>query len=573
MVTGTKRSTPLVVLVADDDPEVRKSASDAATALGDQVELHSAKTPSEARSIADQHYLDVAFIDLFLTTGREGAETGRMVLQHLMAVCPSAYRVVITKHAADEYRTLFKMRDSTPPEAHRVVNKSGDPGLKFVDLFSEYIAEIASHDWEIDGVEHVVAGVEERRGRKAYTEPGAPPLRTSPSLDDEVRRLMFSLFGDLDDVMHQLDSRGTIALEPLEGGRSAASVALAIPTFHRTATLVQGNRCVVKIGPKRAILDEVARFKAFVKFGVPNVHRVELQSFAEGDALAAACFSFAGGSSSSVHSLTALVRDNDIERASSLVLDVVDPRQKRWYGVPGAPIRIRSWYYDRFRTDFEACIDQLHIWLQEAVCADIDQLSIAKGELRWAASSSSEQVSLRLPTAEALGMRRLGFERDPSCLVHGDLHGENLLSRDDRPTDASFIDFAKVGFGPRCADLSSMLSSIRLEQESKRATGRTTRADFAAALGSLMRAERAAADFKMSDESPAWAIASVEASMLLYENFSDESSWPDFQEEVLRTQCLLALSLFGLNTWNDRQRSWLAVWAAATYDALCNRAP
>src|ERR1700730_13547246 len=88
-------STPLAVLIVDDEPNIRRMMALHLEGRGHQV--RTGATPAEALREAAARSFDVAFVDL-----RLGADSGLDLLAPLLAQAPDLKVVVITAYASVE---------------------------------------------------------------------------------------------------------------------------------------------------------------------------------------------------------------------------------------------------------------------------------------------------------------------------------------------------------------------------------------------------------------------------------------------------------------------------------------
>lgn len=556
----TVKVAPFRVLVVDNDALPRAEAEQAAN-LVDGLTLSLAGTVDEAYNLIDNQYFNLACVDLRLSDENLGAETGRLVLRRLRRDAPSCARVVMTKWAHLEYRTLLEMQnDDEPPVVHHVHNKSGERGLDLRPLFLRFARDTLKADWEIAGLDELLARLDRVRGRRGYD-----GLRSSSSaVRDEMKHLLFRLLWDLRGVASG-QSLACVTLSPLDGGRSSAVVAEAVPRFEVDGgRFITGNRCVIKIGPRTAIEEEAGKFRSFVQFGVPNTYRVELMASAGADALGAVCYSFAGGNDADVESLSELLGNNEISRASAVMARVFAPDKKRWYAVPGPDQRVRSWYADSYRADFELEIRRMREWAADQLAQHVPGCRITQDN-RMAFGREGVTDTLVMPTEDALGAGSLGVT-GKTCLVHGDLHTGNVVISRQSPSDGYFIDFANVGFGPRFVDAAAMLASLRTDQAE--AVRDDERREWYANFADLVALERRIARRKVGRTDPEWAKTAQKVDLLVTRNFVEDVRDRTVARERLATFTLAGVSLCGLKRWNAVQRSWLTLWACVSFERV-----
>ena len=231
---------------------------------------------------------------------------------------------------------------------------------------------------------------------------------------------------------------------------------------------VMGNLCVVKIGPASSIRAEVDAYYEVVQFGVALSHRTELLAHAVRDALGAVCYSFAGGGSKGVIGLDEILRSQNSRRSTTVIDLLFDPvtKSKRWYGIEGHEVSLHYYFNhrDRSRGDgssrgiVRGAFKTLDAWISGVRYSGLS-VTHQPEEGRWHLNFGS--FELVLPDADFSGDS--GFQAQlPSCLVHGDMHGGNVLV--DRYNRPWLIDYASAGIGPRAMDVASLLASPRLTQ-------------------------------------------------------------------------------------------------------------
>jgi Ser/Thr protein kinase RdoA (MazF antagonist) len=89
----------------------------------------------------------------------------------------------------------------------------------------------------------------------------------------------------------------------------------------------------------------------------------------------------------------------------------------------------------------------------------------AIGGVNGGAAISEPHRALLERLSQRLHVELAELEHDPSCLLHGDLHRDNILVH---PSGISFIDFEDCGWGHPLFDVASLLDSFRRRVVSRR---------------------------------------------------------------------------------------------------------
>jgi DNA-binding NarL/FixJ family response regulator len=436
----------------------------------DGVYVVEAEDPDQAATQMDRHHIDAAIVDLMLN----GVPTaGYGVIEELAMRAPNAPVVVPTNHPSDE---LLKFVGSN--QIVRVLNKDLEPSSQVVPPIAKAVKRWRARRVNVDEARMVRELVWKRRGRGAYQ------LRSSKrELDRELERIYRALFGGVRGL--EKDAEVHVTMRPIEReGLSAAVTVEGEVTMGRDADgePVGGNRCVIKIGPRKLIEEEVERYEGFVKFGVRMAQRVELLNYAYESQLGAVTYSFAGGVfGQSLMSFDQLLRRPDgRQMVATAIEELFDPEQKAWYGVHCTETSPSDYMGSTYHADFAACFKRLG-----------KSLGTLQGKLKRAGlvlteSRRDEPGSfvfpggrLDIPPLNVTGEDPV-YTRRPACLVHGDMHGGNVMIELSAVGAASsnggdtadlrkaslkricLIDYRSAGPGPRAVDAVALQASIRL---------------------------------------------------------------------------------------------------------------
>jgi CheY-like chemotaxis protein len=462
-----------LVLLVEDNKELRRNAKTALEKI-DGVFVVEASGPAEARQAIKRHYVDAAVVDLKL---RGSAAAGFGVIDDLEARAPKAPIVIWTNHLRAE--TVVKYLGDE--QIVRAVRKGKD---RHRDLTTPI--EAAVHEWRARAVsveqgEIVRDLVWARREHPAYELPDSPE-----ELERELDRVYRRLFG----AVRGLEGEAEVKVKFREierEGLSSAVTAEGVMTIGSDATgePVRGNRCVVKIGPIKEIEAEVERYQRFVKFGVRLAQRVELLSSTIESSVGGIAYSFAGGvfGQSLVSLDKVLHRPDGQHLATKAIKELFNPKRKSWYGVRCVETAPTDYMYESYSTDFDECFDALHASL-EKVQGKSGQLGISfsKAEQDKAGWFTFKGGELVIPPTNFAGTS-LVFPKRKACLVHGDMHGGNVMIElggngkkidtakagaltDARLERVCLIDYRSAGPGPRAVDAVALQASIRLADAS-----------------------------------------------------------------------------------------------------------
>jgi CheY-like chemotaxis protein len=471
-----KNPTPndFLVLLAEDGLGVRRDMRNALEEI-DGVFVVEADSYESACAVIDRHYVDAAVVDLSL----KGVRTaGLDVIDRLREREPRARVVIASAHLKDGQLVRRFM-------GSRRVVKVLDKEREDVSGVAPPIAAAAAR-WRAGSVS-VEDGDLALRLLWEHRDRFPSKLRkTKRELGRELDRVYRELFGG---VRGLEDAEAAVAFRKIEReGLSAAITVEGQMTFGRDADGgdVQGVRCVVKAGPIDDIRKEVERYEHFVKFGVRLAQRVELLGYSYQGLLGGIAYSFAGGVfGQSLVSFDQLLQRRDSQHLTMEAIErLFDPNDKNWYGVRCAPTAPRAHLAATYGTDFEECFKKLH-----------QSLVKLQGKFSGAGMSLSEAGPdqpgslvfrggrLTIPPTNLSGIDEL-YQAWPSCLVHGDMHGGNVMvelgSRNGAAIDPGattglkraelkrvcLIDYGSAGPGPRTLDAVALQASVRLSDSS-----------------------------------------------------------------------------------------------------------
>jgi CheY-like chemotaxis protein len=469
------------VLVVDDEEKMCAEARRQIAEIDGPVpiEVALAHNPRRAISEVNKSLYDLVLLDL----DRQGQLAGVEVYRRLDELGCSVDVLLMSRFSIDD--SAKKLLSVEPkPGGPRIVGffdktQQEDTNVR-EEVRKRYEAflrgKISCRNLELAGQ------IIDRR-RRRYDRPGIFPLRPGvEELTVEVERLLRSLYVEIP-PSGERSVDVTVALSPVERrGLSAAVVVNATVGFAlKDRMTVDGHKTVLKIGPKRDILEEASRYREFVRYGIELDERVELLAVSARDSLGALVYSFAGG----VHHndllslddlLTADLEHGDVSLSRSVLATLF--KTKNWYSVESGDTPVGRYFSSNYRTTLSLSVTAMETSLRE-----LPQVVGGAVGVQFVSRQGRDDSFYRITVADGgqfvvpdrtfLGSGAL-MVSVPGCLVHGDMHAGNIMLEmldSDRRTAESgrssiqrvcLIDFRNAGPGPRCVDAVALESSIRL---------------------------------------------------------------------------------------------------------------
>jgi hypothetical protein len=459
------------------------------------IAVSNAVNYEEASKIIRTTFFDAALVDLDLREKSKNKSgnfwEGIDVLKKLKKDRPSCRRIILTQNwghdtpAAEQFspdhdnaRFMFlKHNDTLDHVASALVASLAGPSVTLENP---------------DAVLHALAG-------KKATDSKA--IKTN---EDELHYLMTSLFSpnglreEREEIVlgqsapqnPDMDIK-SIHLDEFSKGGMSRTVA-----FHGRPRDKRGNEmlwCVVKIGAQSLIFQEYRNYNRYVRYNLSPARRVELLGYAMADSVGAICYSFAGERPLNAESLESLI-DTDhaaVEKCLDVLFDP-SPKERYWYaltqdaattvGRDGGGLRQRLAF-----GEFDNSIKELNSLPEfaERIVAHLREKDDPKANYRKKQISLGNGHGLKVPDHDTLGLlplQRPYFE----CIVHGDLHGGNVMVTFDEflPDSNNIaeqtagaakavsgkntpmprvvrIDFAHTGIGPIAHEFAQMETSVR----------------------------------------------------------------------------------------------------------------
>ncbi len=470
--------TALRILVVDNSHEMHSIIEDHFSEVPPETAVVTpAMDVAAALAAIKADFFHLAFVDLKLGDG-ENFDSGFEVLQALREEQPQCQRVAMSRFAAAQPHSALRAVSPADTLAHALVAKQAMQRDDFIEI------ALRTHD-------RVVAPAIRFSGLDPILEALAPTgrifkgtTRTRESIQAEVSFLLCSLLKPR--VINQDDDPTEVALELTTQGFSGAVAFVCTPMFGDRA----GSKCFVKIGSAASIHTEAERFRGFVQLSVPLSVRVELLDSTTGSTLGAVAYSFAGGSSAELESFDQLASRQGVD--DSAVLEVIDKlfdsESGTWYKTRGRSVAPLSYFENELRSKFLARQPIVQSIGKSLARKFHGQFENPVGMTDTASKLTVGDTRLFVPNDSLLG-REVFASPTNSCLVHGDLHGANILVAEDG--SVYLIDFSHAGFGPLAHDAAVLNGSIRLWDS----TQLPDRHDnLWVRLGSIVQQERAIAD-------------------------------------------------------------------------------
>jgi CheY-like chemotaxis protein len=440
------------VLVVEDADKTLSAIQSQLEGSFERIDVLPASRARDAEALMNDFHIDAAILDIRL----HGKDAGTDVVRVMTERAPRATTIIATR-----YRDrLAPFVGVTSPPIVKIVHK-GDKGTG--DDWAAEALKDAYREWEesrvaITNLPLAVGLLRDRAARiKGLRE-------DDDELAFEIDRLLRRLFGWVH--IDGLGSTTAVSVDLSRVKREGLSPAVTLRAdvslgVDNAGQRLSGSRVIVKIGPVADIRTETDRYHRFVKHGVPLIHRVELLGSAEDQSLGALCYSLAEDTT-----LDQALADDDWEQRAAVALyKLFDTPARSWYAVTGERMSAISYAHNQWQTDFSKCAKALeemlrairtrfvndHALIAEAPKEHVDgRLSLGPAKLRLPAQEfyTSEPFTNALPT----------------CLIHGDMHGGNVMiettsSGDVRPR---LIDYGNVGPGPRLADFAALEASVRI---------------------------------------------------------------------------------------------------------------
>lgn len=538
-----------VLLLDDDRPDVLDLANQEFPPDG-EIRVRTAATKDEAIKLLLSHFFHLALIDPRLEKlPKNSAFEGFQVMRQLKELRPSCERVILTQLDRKEGKDAEQIASQLDPLdglAKGMVTKIEGGFLRVIRGLAE---EWMTNPVEVKGAE-MVAGMLDARF-KQRKEPTDTAITT-----DEIDFLVSQLFGQ-----GQLWSRDfggigidSVCLTPFTELGFSPSAVVKAQCFSKNN--VPGIACVLKFAKRKYVEQELARYSQYVRYRLAVQHRVELLDSKFADNFGVLCYNFAGETSLTKQFL------GKSEAFFDTLNRMFEPDQKNWYKEQHS-VRLEPHFKpEPYKLNTPEVKGQIQTFVEEDLMKKFD--GSKKDDVLHICGAT-----LDLPR-DALGnvLKKGVFQRVmPGCIVHGDLHCDNVLvDKDGRPL---LIDYLTVNAGPRALDFATLESSIRLYSLRRLNDNETIVLDprpddeVIPELLKLRPVEQEIWDAVWGNaasapDQPFWIRASIDLGKKAKKNFEDP---PALNEEEYAATCLLwAMRLFKVRDMPDRDRARLLIW-------------
>jgi CheY-like chemotaxis protein len=352
VTTSTHRDKAYRVLLVED---VERVAEDYRRQLGRFYDVTAVVATSQTAALEALagRYFDLAVVDIELDVPAGGYE----VLRAIASTSPSMKVIVATRYVDSAHiKNLLGLTGGSSVDIRAVVDKGEAPVGWLADRVEQQLGPFRESAIKLDGLELFVEPFGERERIKRIAD-----LRGPDEVALELDRIFRRMFGLVKIPGHAPAAEVRFSAITREGLSAAVTLEAQVQLgLDASGAPVPGNRCVVKVGAREEIAEEARRYDQFVKFGVRLAHRVELLSHVAGDALAAICYSFAGGVfGTDVVTLDELLHYDDDGLALATLEQLFDPGAKEWYGIDAGRLPVAPFFRDTYGTSFRDCYDRL----------------------------------------------------------------------------------------------------------------------------------------------------------------------------------------------------------------------
>lgn len=432
------------VLLVDDDIDhleivAREFRDD------NQIDLVTASTIEDGLQKACGGFYHVFIVDYDLGV----RPTGDALLDRLMKVRPTAKRIICTAKAGDHWRALLKL---CHPERFDVEAIWFPGGSDVVGQFiRRYVGKIRSGgEIRIGTIE---AAYESMRDNIVIAQRNVEQDKialTKEEIEFVVSRLFLGSHIHGDSRKHLgigrlegIDTIREIAFHAIPRGKSLSSVFRGRP---RTQRGDEGILCILKLGPRDEISDEIDAYEKYVRFGRHIYTRVEALSHVLADSIGGICYSFVGGGNMSADplSLQQVLESGSVEDAVKIIRAEFNPKQKEWYSRDDIEDKsLTQFFADAYTIGFPEIADTVRDYALRFMerQADIGGI-VASGEWR---STESSLPPINLPNDKDFKRLNDWYQSYRSCIVHGDMNAENILLV---PAESASMKTAEIGGYP-----------------------------------------------------------------------------------------------------------------------------
>jgi len=513
-----------------------------------RIRLLTAANRKDAEELLKKEFFHLALVDPRLT---ENQFDGFFVLKNLKELRPACTRFLLTQLSRDSFDGANSVVFHSHPDegiAQGILVKS-DHDNPWRDLIRKRAESWLKNSLKVEGTSVVAQRLNDLyriRNRKLDVD----------ITDDEIDYLVSRVFGQGESwhVGKQGSGMNTVTLQPLQRqGLSPAVVAFASGSSSNNN--VQGIQCVLKFAHRHYVEKELANYCQYVRYRLGLHHRVELLGWALADNFGVLCYNFASDTT-----LYDLFFD-DFALFEEVLNNLFSSEKKAWYKDTGKT-KLAEYFKSCFKFDNEKRDQTLREMKQDTLSIENllhkDHRNACDAIRATVVALANEVFSMTIFTNDLTG-----------CIVHGDLHGDNVLVCDDEPR---LIDYHTVATGPRTVDFATLEAGVRLLALKRRNNGKKIDIDprpDEIVLPEIVDCGDAdvlvwnavwgggAMPVPNPSAAPPWERAAYRLGNLARQN----STHPDLSEREYAATCLLwCVRLYSHSTLTLRDRARLIVW-------------
>jgi len=411
------------------------------------------KTTEEVRELVKTKYFDAAFIDLVWGGSEAGSEAGKTLLKYIQRNSPGCLNAIVTAYKKEHVDIILDIVSATTGGSVYFVNKNASDTSPYAALLHNKFRQRMDAGWAIENLAEISRALAEPK-RLARIE----NIRQNvEEIEHELSAILFDVFNESASIS-LTGAPVKLSLRLIRNqGRSSSLAVEAHLSYGRDSNgdEITGNRCFLKIGPVVDIENEARRYSGLIRMGVATEFRVDMVGWAKRDALAAVCYSFAGGiEDDGIRSLDSLLEAEQYRDVFEVISTLFNAGSKSWMQVAGKPKVPQMYYAENFKFDIESALTRVDAFLAKLPDVNFDAKS---------GSAGFHGYSLRILRASSAASPNYYFKVG-CCLVHGDLHGGNVVVGSRTLRRINMIDYATAGMGPRFADGAALSVTIRAYQ-------------------------------------------------------------------------------------------------------------
>jgi hypothetical protein len=426
---------PARILILDDEPDqavelearIRKAID--APGGGRASLVDSASTDTQAIELVSRNFYSAAIVDFKLVHAETGAKNAIPLLKHLRDESPSTRRILISAEVPDHWDRFNEIFGSDPLTDHMFIRQQEPWAAARIA-----VGTLVDSRWALercDDLERLCADLDARRRSKHEIPPHAAY--------QEIPHLLGRIYRKRVDLGNQ--ATPTLKLTKITEGRSSCGAYVVNASADLNGSSHRLVRTLLKAGPRAEIEAEVLRYRRYVQLGVATFHRVDLIGAAYGRHYAVAAFSFVGDADQS--EVVALAKLS-LEPARSIYGQLFNAKTKSWYATRSEAQSNPTYWQDVHQFPVQTLSNQI-----DALAGFMSDVAVAtkRGNL-----SFGDDRKYPLPSGAAVAKPPLSTDRK-ACLVHGDLHPNNVLVHGGEANPwPVIIDYGSVDFGPRVVD-------------------------------------------------------------------------------------------------------------------------